>query len=104
MAITKYTSPPNILLVKGVNIVTADIYVSIKQGSREITLHGESLDVSAVGEDTQIIFYLTQEQTALFNLRGYAKIQVNWLLSGHRYATEIKNVTVYDNLLAEVVI
>ena len=104
MAITKYTSPPNILLVKGVNIVTADIYVSIKQGSREITLHGDSLEVSAAGEDTQIIFYLTQEQTALFNLRGYAKIQVNWILSGHRYATEIKNVTVYDNLLAEVIL
>lgn len=102
MAITKYTSPPNILLVKGVNIATADIYVSIKQASREITLHGDALAVSAVGEDTQIIFYLTQEQTALFNLRDYAKIQVNWLLSGHRYATEIAKVIVYDNLLEEV--
>ena len=102
MSITRYTSPPTVLMVKGINIVTADIYVSIKQGTREINLNGDSLEVSAVGEDTQIVFYLTQEQTAIFDVRRNAKIQVNWLLSGHRYATETAKVKVYENLLEEV--
>lgn len=103
MAITKYTSPPNVLLVKDINITTAEVYVTIKQSSREITLSGDSLSLAAVGSDTQITFYLTQEQTALFDLRNYAKIQVNWIIGGHRFATEIKNVTVYENLLNEVI-
>ena len=103
MAIVKYTSPPNILLVKGVDITAADVYITIQQNMTEITLSGSDLSLSAVGDDTQIIFYLTQEQTAMFKLYYKAKIQVNWIDSGHRYATVIKDVKIYENLIDEVI-
>lgn len=103
MAIVKYTSPPNILLVKGVDITAADVYVTIQQNHNEITVSGADLSLSMAGDDTQVIFYLTQEQTASFNLYNKAKVQVNWIASGHRYATVIKDVKIYENLIDEVI-
>lgn len=102
MAITKYTSPPNVLLVKDVDITAADVYVTIEQDLTEVTLSGASLSLSSVEDGTQVTFYLTQEQTALFSVYNKAKVQVNWLISGHRYATEIKQIRIYDNLIEEV--
>lgn len=102
MAITRYTSPPITLLVKGVNIVAAEIYVTVKQGNVEFDRTGTQLSVSASGSDTQIIFYLSQEEAAKFNIKANAEIQVNWISGGTRYATEIKKVRIYNNLLEEV--
>ena len=52
MAITRFTTPPISLLVKGVDITAADVYVTIEQGGVEINLTGADLTMTAVGSDT----------------------------------------------------
>lgn len=100
--ITRYTTPPITVLVKGVNITSYDIYVTVKQDDTEITVT-DGLIVSLEGSDTKIVFQLTQLQAGSLDFRGFAGIQVNWIADGVRYATEIARVQVYNNLLDEVI-
>lgn len=103
MSITRYTTPPIALLVKGQDITSATVYVTLRQGATELTLSGNSLTVAASGSDTSVTFALTQAQAGQFNPSTLAEIQVNWLKSGVRYATEIVKTKVFDNLLDEVI-
>lgn len=115
MSITRYTTPPISLLVKGEDITSAtEIHVTIKQGMNEIDLTGNDITAAVSGDDTQITFSLTQQQSGSLGIaagiRGYANfanayadVQVNWIAGGVRYATEIVRVKVYDNLLDEVI-
>ena len=103
MAITRFTTPPISLLVKGVDITAADVYVTIKQGTTEINLTDTDLTLTASGDDTQVEFSLTQAQAGSLDFGSYAGIQVNWIDSGVRYATEIANVKIYENLYDEVI-
>ena len=100
--ITRFTTPPVTLLVKGVNILTADVYVTVKQNDNEINI--TDLQMSASGKDTKIVFSLTQEQAGSFLVNDFANIQVNWIKDSIRYATEIARVRVYQNLLDEVIV
>lgn len=106
MSITRYTTPPISLLVKGVNLTSAtSVYVTLKQS--RVVLNIESSPISGMvisqsGDDTQITFSLTQEQAGQFK-NAFAEIQVNWISGGIRYATEIAKVMVYNNLLEEVI-
>ena len=103
MAITRFTTPPISLLVKGVDITAADVYVTIKQGTTEINLTDTALTLASSDDDTQVTFALTQEQAGSLNASGYADIQVNWISGGVRYATEIASVKVSENLYDEVI-
>lgn len=103
MAITRFTTPPISLLVKGVDITAADVYVTIEQGEVEINLTGADLTMTAVESDTQITFSLTQQQAGSLNASAASYIQVNWIASGVRYATMIAKVKVFDNLYDEVI-
>lgn len=100
--ITRFTTPPITLLVKGVNITAYDIYVTVKQDDNEITV-SDGLSVSLEGRDTKIVFQLTQEQAGSLDFRGFAGVQVNWIADGNRYATEIARVQIYNNLFDEVI-
>lgn len=106
--ITRYTTPPISLLVKGVDITSADVYVTIKQLETEINLEDSRLTLSYSNPDTTITFSLTQEESGSLNLmacdvNAYCDIQVNWISGGVRYATEIARAKIYDNLLDEVI-
>lgn len=103
MAITRFTTPPISLLVKGVDITAADVYVTIKQNGTEINLDDSALTMSVSDDDTQITFSLTQEQAGSLDVQGYAGVQVNWITGGVRYATEIVKVKIYENLYDEVI-
>lgn len=102
MAITRFTTPPISLLVKGEDITAADVYVTIKQGNTEINLTDTALTMS-YDTDTTVTFALTQAQAGSLNINAFAEIQVNWITGGVRYATEIAKVKIYDNLYDEVI-
>lgn len=46
--------------------------------------------------------HLTQAETGKFWYGEEVAVQVNWLASGERYATEIANVRWNENLIKEV--
>lgn len=103
MAITRFTTPPISLLVRGVDITAADVYVTVEQGDVELNFTGADLDMSASNGDTLITFSLTQQQAGSLNASAQSFVQVNWIASGVRYATVIAKVKVFDNLYDEVI-
>ena len=103
-----YTTPTISLTVEGVDISSDDVYVTLEQGSKEMTKSGSDLNITTDTHgqvtDTNITFVLTQEESASFRFNAPVSVQVNWISSqGVRAATEIKSVPVMRNLLDEVI-
>lgn len=97
----RYTTPSIMLTVKGVDLTTYDVYVTITQGSSSVTV--ENPDAQRVGCNTVLTIGLTQEQSAQFSA-GMASVQVNWVdIAGNRDATVIKHVPIGTNLLEGVI-
>ena len=83
-------------------------YVSFEQGHTELTKTGTDLTITTSSRgtitDSNIVLVLTQEETAMFNLKQAVNIQVNWInASGVREATEMKRIGVFRNLLDKVI-
>lgn len=101
----RYTTPTLTLRIDGEGLAGCDVYVTLTQGETEITVTGEectSVDVDDSGMTVRL--QLTQEQTARFEPRKAVRVQANIVDStGHRFATDIQRVSVWDNLLAEVI-
>lgn len=102
-----YTTPTIQLTVEGVDITSDDIYVTLEQGSTELTKKGNDLTTQTVTHgqvtDTEITFMLTQTESASFDFSRSVSLQVNWITSGGvRSATDIKTIPVMRNLLDEV--
>lgn len=80
-----------------------NIYVTIKQGTTEIELSGDALDV----QDNVISCYLTQEQSLELVENNSAKIQVNWTYDSagtvKRAATIVKGIQIHEQLLRRVI-
>ena len=103
-----YTTPTISLTVEGVDLSGMDVYVSLEQGSKELTKTGDALIIEPIvgteTTDTSINFTLTQEESASFDFGKSVSVQVNWISSvGVRDATEIKTIPVMRNLLDKVV-
>lgn len=103
----RYTTPTITLTVENA-VLTGDIYVTLEQGSLELTKTGTDLTVTTNTHDqvtdTIISFSLTQEESAAFKFNASCSVQVNWITSaGVRSATEIKSIGVMRNLLDEVI-
>ena len=97
----RYTTPTIELTVEGHDLTASDVYVTMRQQGRELTI--EDADVALDGEDTVITFALTQEQSATFR-EGRAKVEVNWVdADGFRNATAIEEMSVTPNLLNQVI-
>lgn len=97
----RYTTPSIMLTLKGVDITTYDVYVTITQGGNSITV--ENPPAQLVGCNTVLTVTLTQEQSAQFHA-GMVDVQVNWVdIAGRRSATKIKRVGIDANLLDEVI-
>lgn len=101
MAIIRYTSPTQEILLKGIDLTNAErVCVTYRNGTFIRTV--ENATVEAVEEDTLITVELDQEFTSRFDPRKDLYIQVNWMEDGKRLATRIKRAGVYQNLLEEV--
>lgn len=101
----RYTTPTLPMTVP-VDLTGADIYVTIKQGQRKLQKTGA--DVVSVYDSesgkTTLSVTLTQEETGAFLAEKKAYVQVNWIFSdGTRDATNIKQIDVSENLIAEVI-
>ena len=103
-----YTTPSISLVVESVDLTGNDVYVTLEQGSHELTKTGSDLiittDTHGQQTDTEIVFTLSQTESASFNINKSVSVQVNWInASGVRDATEIKTIGVMRNLLDEVI-
>lgn len=105
--IRRYTTPTQELLVEGVDLTSAEVFVSYRQKNTSFVFSGNQIQVEAITEDertdTLISVYMTQEQTASFKYNEDVEIQVNWLEGHRRNATVIARCKVSDNLLEEVI-
>ena len=107
----RYTTPTIPLVVEGKDLTdNLDVYVTLEQEVNrvELTKCGTDLILTTTTHeqttDTNVSFTLTQEETAMFNLRASVSVQVNWIdASGIRGATEIKTIPVMRNLLDKVI-
>lgn len=103
-----YTTPSISLTVEGKDWSAMDVYVTLEQGCIELTKTGTDLTITTETHeqitDTNIIFVLSQEESAKFAFNSSVAVQVNAIDSnGVREATEIKTVGVMRNLLDEVI-
>lgn len=101
----RYTTP-TVPMTVPVDLTGAEIHVTIKQGARKIQKTGA--DVVSVYDSesgkTELSVSLTQEETGTFLAEKKAYVQVNWIFSnGIRDATNIKQIDVSENLIAEVI-
>ena len=102
-----YTTPSLTLVVDNIDISAYDIYATLEQGLYKLTKTGDELTVNTetVGEKTNtvITMTLTQEESAKFFYDKPVNAQVNWLVDGSRFATDIKQIPVMRNLLNRVI-
>lgn len=104
----KYTTPAIQLRIKGIDLTAEqDVRVTLSEdGGVKLTKSGADLNITAEEEQgvivTTIALVLSQQESAAFNY--VSEVQVNWINSqGKRDATEIKTLSVSENLLAEVI-
>ena len=101
----RYTTPTLTLVVEGLDLTAMDVYVTLRQGKRLLTLTDPEMETEVVEQrtDTKLTVTLSQEQTAFFEAVP-VDVQVNWIgVDGARDATEVKRVEVWPNLLQEVI-
>lgn len=94
----RYTTPTHELRVEGIDLSSADVLVTYKQGSTIQTFEPSSVVYD--GTDTTITVTLTQAQSASFSA-GSLSVQANWLMDGMRNATSVAHINVGTNLLEE---
>lgn len=105
----RYTTPTLPLYLEEVDLSeNCDVYVTFYQASSstEITKSMDDLTVLYDSDEnkTTISVTLTQEETATLTAGGKALVQANWIFSnGTRGATEIKKISIKENLLEEVI-
>ena len=101
--IRRYTTPVQELIVEGVDLTGKDVYVTFQQKSNVSTYTGSEITVESDGTDSTVSIHFTQIKTAGFEAGRPVKVQVNWMDSGERNATEIKEILITRNLLEEVI-
>lgn len=99
----RYTTPTLTLTIEGINLTGMDVYVTFAQGRVVLTKTLDDGVALAINSGNSVLsVYLDQRETATLGT-GNARVQVNWInASGTRVATRIKEVSVRQNLLEEV--
>lgn len=97
----QYTTPIVQLRIDG-HTVSGDVYVTFANKARNVTLTIDSPTVTTDAGGSTVEVHLTQAETGKFWYGEEVAVQVNWLASGERYATEIANVRWNENLIKEV--
>ena len=101
----QYTTPTDVLFLRGINLEGFDVWVSYQQKKRELDVKVPAASVTYDSETdtTTVTAKLTQEQTGLFGV-GTVEVQVNWIgPDDSRDATFIGEEEVFKNLLEKVV-
>lgn len=88
----------------GVDLTSVDdVYVTFTDPVRGIVITKDSPTISASGSDTIVTVTLSQAETGQFLPNSRVDIEINWMDSGVRGATDIASVTCFENLLKEVI-
>ena len=96
------TTPDYILTVQGYDLTDKTVYVTIRQGQKQIT-KTDDLSIAYSEGATTIAFSLTQEET-LALAEGSASVQVRFIDSeGMALATNIKQLQVRKVLLERTI-
>lgn len=102
----QYTTPTLPLMTEGVDITGADyIWVTFSDKNRNQVVTKEQSDLMNLafdGENTIFDVRLTQEETGSFIVNAKVDVEVNWMVGNERLATEIKTLSVKENLLKQV--
>ena len=99
----QYTTPTYTLTVKGVDLTGVDgVWVTFADSNRTVIVTKDSPTVTASGNDSVVETTLTQAETALFAADTKSGVQVNWYDDGLRFATEIVQINITENLLKEI--
>lgn len=98
----RFTTLIETLTIEGIDLTSANIYVTMQQGATKVTYSDNELSAEYDGADTTISIHMTQEQTGSFS-EGMISVQVNWMKDGERNATNICRFLVGGNLLDEVI-
>lgn len=96
----QFTTNEDTIKVCDADLTEAKVYVTYAQGSRKVTV--TDVDVAFNGKDSVVTIKLDQSQTGTFTV-GKANVQVNWVIDGERFATDVREMTITQNLLAEVI-
>lgn len=96
----RWTTPTFTLTVKNVNLTGYQIYVTIKQGESVVTIDYTDVTLNIVAENSILSFTLSQQDSAKFDFRNKANVQVNAINSdNHRVATDIMEIDILANLI-----
>lgn len=100
----RYTTPTIILEVEK-DLTDMEVYVSLKYASGDVDHIQITKDMMHTCDgETKIYLVLTQEMTGGLKSGTSVKVQINWISQlGIREATDIKTVSVTENLLEEVI-
>ena len=103
VSMRQFTTVADEVTVEGVDLTSADVYVTYVQGKSELTIEKPEVEYTGTEEqvgDSVVKVSLDQLQTGEFKV-GMAKRQVNWVTEEGRWATEVATVQVKENLLKE---
>ena len=103
VSMRQFTTVADEVTVEGVDLTSADVYVTYVQGKSELTIEEPEVEYTGTEEqvgDSVVKVSLDQLQTGEFKV-GVAKRQVNWVTEEGRWATEVATVQVKENLLKE---
>lgn len=97
------TTPTIIIRVIGEDFDGATMYVTLEQGSYEVTKTGDDVTVTPTESGSTVSIFLSQSETLGFS-KGTARIQIRWIDSGGiAQASPIKSIDVGPILLEGVI-
>lgn len=94
----RLSTPTFRVLVHGADLTGCDVYLTLKQGRKTITVKNPAIEID--GTDATLTVTLTQEQTATFMEGRGVEVQVNAVdYNGYRIPTNIITVQFGRNIL-----
>ena len=88
------TTPTYTLIIRGYNLTTQTVFVTVSSQGKRITKTGDALEIVYSDGASVVLFNLTQEETFSLGL-GYARVQVRFIDSeGTARATNMAEIMV----------
>lgn len=101
----QYTTPQIDLHIDGHDLSGADdVYVTFANKARNAEVTFDSPTVTTDSTGTTVSVHFTQAQAGVFWFGEDISVQVNWMDSGERIATDIAVIPWKENLIKEVLV
>lgn len=98
------TTPTYTLVIPGEDLTNQRVFVTVKQGKKEINKRRDDLIVAADAEGSTVVLTLSQEETLSLKENAETLVQARWIdANGVAGATESSPLTVGKVLNEEVI-